>query len=676
MGDERAEIFEIIDALLDELEASHFQERALFTERSYTNQPILQTGRQLQERYDQESQKARAELRFEQREQARRARHQHRSVRTAESISRPWGQDRSFDVQFSDWSQEWDAGVVRGMDVGPVPKRYYEMRALASKRDGSFRGMERLFFEQAVFMADFDDDWPYTVTYMQYYPTYAVMDIAQLRTYFTWRSKLRSGVVQPVSVSYAYLYVYELLCGIGTEAGRGAYQDLWNFWQLYSPYADGTYFDSFLHLWTRDYAIYHDIVDVLDIPVDHVASNAALHSFDMGNELSKRSETENLSSGRDTTSNTPSSSALMSHREGVVCLLDAEAAILSKVGRTRKVSGSSESAAMPTDDELFRALASVSRYHIERSRFAKAHYDDLVAITSSVFSALVIHCSRRRKTDFVEGLFGHPRKTRYTMFSSAIFWDPAPPPDGTVVSLGKGETFSREYGCWWRELAYSREQTSQELGHILRAIDAHARVRYSFRHPIKVPKRPAAYVMRIIATAVDERIAAQREAEAKRIRIDRSKLSNIRASAANTREALLVDEERDELPEREETNSATNTTVYEAVQQSISVDQKQGQGIPDERVSHMQVDADVSCSSAEGVLNAVERRFLHQLLQNDPPAAVCEAAADGSMLSMFVDTINEKLFDTIGDAVVEFDGEMPVLIEEYAQDVREVMGDE
>ena len=36
--------------------------------------------------------------------------------------------------------------------------------------------------------------------------------------------------------------------------------------------------------------------------------------------------------------------------------------------------------------------------------------------------------------------------------------------------------------------------------------------------------------------------------------------------------------------------------------------------------------------------------------------------------------INEKLFDIVGDAVIEFDGDTPVLIEDYEQDVREILG--
>lgn len=42
---------------------------------------------------------------------------------------------------------------------------------------------------------------------------------------------------------------------------------------------------------------------------------------------------------------------------------------------------------------------------------------------------------------------------------------------------------------------------------------------------------------------------------------------------------------------------------------------------------------------------------------------------------MLVDGINEKLFDLLGDTALEFDlmSGMPVIIEDYEQDVREVI---
>ena len=52
------------------------------------------------------------------------------------------------------------------------------------------------------------------------------------------------------------------------------------------------------------------------------------------------------------------------------------------------------------------------------------------------------------------------------------------------------------------------------------------------------------------------------------------------------------------------------------------------------------------------------------------PAPDAKTSAD-----LLVDAINEKLFDLVGDTVVEFGaGGAPELIEDYADDVREALG--
>ena len=38
-----------------------------------------------------------------------------------------------------------------------------------------------------------------------------------------------------------------------------------------------------------------------------------------------------------------------------------------------------------------------------------------------------------------------------------------------------------------------------------------------------------------------------------------------------------------------------------------------------------------------------------------------------------VDAVNEKLYDEIGDAAIEFDGDTPQLVEDYRPDVEELL---
>lgn len=62
-----------------------------------------------------------------------------------------------------------------------------------------------------------------------------------------------------------------------------------------------------------------------------------------------------------------------------------------------------------------------------------------------------------------------------------------------------------------------------------------------------------------------------------------------------------------------------------------------------------------------------EAEFLHLLLSK---GSWKEFVRERHLLpSMLADSINEKLMDMIGDVVIEFDGEDPVLVEDYEEEL-------
>ena len=69
-------------------------------------------------------------------------------------------------------------------------------------------------------MADFEDDCPYNGTFKSYFPTYNAMSDRQLRGYFTWRAQVRRGTVEETSTSFAFLYLYELICASNQRSGQ------------------------------------------------------------------------------------------------------------------------------------------------------------------------------------------------------------------------------------------------------------------------------------------------------------------------------------------------------------------------------------------------------------------------------------------------------------------------
>jgi hypothetical protein len=113
------------------------------------------------------------------------------------------------------------------------------------------------FYKQALFMQDFEDDFRPPAELSMYYPHYQAMTDEQLRTYFTWRTRLRQGSVENTSLSYAYLYIYELLNNVSVNNPSDGLERLVAFWRAYREY--GSLPDKYIIKWIKDYYIYYDI---------------------------------------------------------------------------------------------------------------------------------------------------------------------------------------------------------------------------------------------------------------------------------------------------------------------------------------------------------------------------------------------------------------------------------
>ena len=104
-------------------------------------------------------------------------------------------------------------------DREEVPKKISEMMALYKYDDYSWNYKARNFYKQAKFMEDYEDDYQGEVGEISgYYTTYHDLNEKQLRAYFTWRSEIRKGIYNKACTSFIYIYIYELLCGIGASS--------------------------------------------------------------------------------------------------------------------------------------------------------------------------------------------------------------------------------------------------------------------------------------------------------------------------------------------------------------------------------------------------------------------------------------------------------------------------
>jgi len=477
------------------------------------------------------------------------------------------------------------------------------MRALA--RAGAARartyasGASRIFYAQAKYMENFEDDFEGTCDYVQYFPTYEDMSTYQLRCYFGWRTRLRKGEASPAPTSFLFLHAYELLCGIGSVRGEQGFAELKQYREQYAAVSQA--FDVHMRRWTHDYAVFYGIDPKL---VDAQDTTSIIESV----EVLRRAETSLLAQKH---------AAAWPERP-----LDS----------------------LPAPLELLDALMKLSRYRAERSRFIRDHMDDVAWVACRVFAHMVDHCHKRRKTDYVDGLFGTPTLSSYTMFPSAIFFSEKPHEDTTYV-LSPSEAYVCERGFWWRKLPCRRTETNRELGALMHAIDARMRKAFDDKHPLKeksLPKYQAKFVDEEIQALLDTRA----EQEAKRVRIDLTALEGIRSAAVRTREALLTEDELEDEP----------TVELSADDSEVPV-----------RGEDAQKAAYESAEESKPILGLDERQraLLHALVQGESIAGF-----DALFLSLAVDAINDAFLDEVGDTVIEYDGDAPRLVEDYEDDVR------
>lgn len=574
----------------------------------------------------------------------------------------------AFDARFSDPHAVKIPAEIREM-------RKLEGRGVPSELTYGSSSSASLFYRQAKLMEDYEDDFPSSGTgFNQYYPTYAAMNDRQLRSYFSWRTRLRQGQMDEAPLSFAFVHVYELLCGIGTTPGTQGLNDLRAFGSAYREVNgyDGERLQNYLQRWTRDYAVYHDIVDEL----------------------------------------TPGPESGMGG--AILTLLSAEHAQLRAADREPRIPNFAVGETSPTTEELFAALGEASSYHIGQSRLVKDEPELLMQVATDIFAELVMHCSKRRKTDCVEGLFGYATNLPYTMYAGAVYFEEEPHPD-CRVQASPIESFTCTDGRWRQQRACEVTSRSSELGLYMHEVDFELRKQLDYGYPLKQRKVPK-YVERMVQKAVAARLKeradaeearrqAEEEAERRRITIDLSKLSGIRAAAAVTQEALLTDEERGldvtEPPmeplagmsypaaaseDAASQQDAPETPHLQPVEPALATPQPEQTEPATAHQPEQQAPAAshpttpepssptvASCpAQSEYGLSDLELRVLQGLVDGMPISELL--GPTDPFVSVVIDTINEKLFDLVGDTIVEFDGDDPRIIEEdYLEDIREVL---
>ena len=535
-----------------------------------------------------------------------------------------------------------------------LPDQYRKMREISRWQEDPKGGAGRwlseaeLFYRQGLLMADFEDDCPYNGTFKSYFPTYNAMSDRQLRGYFTWRAQVRRGTVEETSTSFAFLYLYELICGIGVDDPLDGFNKIKAFWDAYRAFEPGI--DRFARVWLQDYAVFHGLDPKL-------LRDSKTVMFD---------------------------NALIELRRAARDLVPAPA----PSGQTPKRRKTSEpTLPLPPDEvreeRLMAAINALSTYNLSNSRLDRSHHRDLRHVACAVYVRMARYYDTHRKTGIVASLFGEETAMPYTMFASAVFFAPERHED-CEYRLDPIHIYRCQNGFWECMRIHSSRQKSSKLGEMMRACDQRLRLALDPAHPLKEEKVP-----KYLAKIIDDEIVAWLSWDAAhqpvKIDIDLSQLGHIRSAAVQTREALLIDEEREDgapveaeatLIEQPNTESAPGMTA-EPGEMTIRQNKPDEPTVSTEEFGVVapllaSVDAPVTPAPTEAAnkLAPAEDTFLRALLEQNAAQATSAVAHSGQSEDMLVDSINEALFDLVGDTVIEFGAAGPQIIEDYEADVR------
>ncbi len=469
-----------------------------------------------------------------------------------------------------------------------VPEQIRAMRRLYRYRSSSFPQKCRNFCRQAKFMEDYEDDAAWTGEYKRYFPTYHDLNTRQLRGYFTWRTHVRKGEFTPVATSLAYLYLYELLNGIGTDSPEDGFEKMRKFETGYldSGIGDPGMYKN-LHRWMLEYAVIHGL------PPELVAS--CVPSADM---------------------------------EKDVCL-----AVL----RTPEEA---------EDEEIFSALCCFAGKKLEQSAVVRKDEKRGKHLFASVWR-YVCGTYMQDGRDFFAACFGKQRVFLWRPFANAVYWQEAPHADADYVLDA-----CRSYHCRggvWREKRYDKLYFDRKrFSGLLREADRRLRNCLKTGHYLREDPDESWAAEYVEAVLENER-QAEIEKMRPKITIELSSLEQIRQDARHTRDSLLTEEEMNGEAVEAEDLSAQEKTERPA---------EQGTEEP----------ADVTY----GALDAVHTKILLELLRGNPIETYL--AAGHLMPSVVADTVNEALFDEIGDSVLECDGDTITVSEDYREEVLQILG--
>ena len=570
-------------------------------------------------------------------------------------INKNCDHDKSIDISakvtFTGTYSDQPLSFGRRRSEENLPQRIVEMKALYNVLDSKPGADGYYFYKQGKFMEDYEEPYDFHGRFMRYFPTYHVMNNDQLRGYFDFRRRFREGDTDSSSLSFVYIYLYELLCNIGVSDPEDGFRKILHVDEVYGQI--DTSMHEYIKDWLVDYVVYYDLPDSLLEDLYNSGFDDSLSTLLTYENFIK--EYENRShSGEDTEPQESESAASFSKQKQDSACDDFE---------------------LGEEDihKIFDAIDALSSYSLSGSLFYRKNPKDMEEIAVRAYRSVSLFYQSHDKPMLLEKCFGARGIYPYHMFRKAIFYDHIRYED-YEYAFSKSRIFRCKDGHWSVETFRGADSKSSDLGAICREIDRLCRRKFSFGHPLQ-PKMNLPLITQTISDVIDAYIKEKEEAAKPKIHIDFDKLSGIREDAAYTREQLITEDEMSDEDEFMKFDDEMLSEKYvgddtklEDLEQSNAADKNQSAA--DDTVNSKE--SGTLQTSGDSLISEHQMNMVNLLLSGGNVKEY--AASNHLMLAVEIDAINEALYDEIGDTVIEFDGDNPVIVEDYIEDIKEILG--
>lgn len=363
-----------------------------------------------------------------------------------------------------------------------LPAPLQAARSLEKGAARMYQNRRSLFLNQAKLLEFYKDDYEGEYISHCYYPTYDLLNNQELRSYFAWRTKVRNGDIQPSCSCFAYLYLYELINGIGTGTPVEGLHKMDDFAAAYKEYESSLM--NYYANWRKSYIIYYNL------------SDSFLGGEERGGE-------------------------------------EAHMAVL-------------DSAQEQTDDAIAAAVKQLAPGWLNRSKFYKTHQTDMDRVIVQVLRRMHQHYSARSKRTFSEQLFGSRETHSVDLFCHAVFCDPLRHENSRYYITDSHYYECRngywtETSCFID--SHKRRKLENLMKTIDASLRVALNDGKPIKSPSQL-KWVTKVIEEEVAALLEAQ--KQQEAEAKRVQIDYSALAQIRREAAITQEKLATEEEMEE----------------------------------------------------------------------------------------------------------------------------------